>query len=1435
MKKSYFYGFDKENRLMDVLLLWCAWLTLPLANGQATNNITTTIGQYQSSSASSCVGDTISIPITIQMGAGIGVSAFSFAVNYDTTRLQCVSAPNNIHPAIEASFLSNCGFFNGLGPNSLQSGRQFRVAWFDLNPVSFSGVMFQLRFRILSSGTSAISWDLATPGNCEYADVNADIIPNCNFINGSISCGSNCTRPSATLQVNGQTTFCSGSNVVLQANTGSGLSYLWKRNGLILSGATSSSYTATESGSYSVIVRTSSNCASTQVAPVLVESIERPAALISAVGSSALCNGQTVTLQANTGTDLSYQWLFSGNPITGAVGPTHTTAIPGQYSVNVSRNRGTISCGRISNTITVSQAPTLIAQISPSGNISVCGNENVTLSAVTGNGYAYAWIRNGQAIPGAIGSSFQPQEPGAYQIVISQGNCTATSAATIIELKPKLFFSSTLACVNDTVEIPVLGTRFDSVSAISLALNYNPLSMTYVGYSALHPLLAGTAQIGTIGNQVRLAWASLNSLNSAVQDTLLRFRFVIQQPGILEWNTATVGDCELAGPDGQLLPYCFENSATAIIDTVQILSTTQGPVEIFEGDTASLTVNSLHAISYQWQYRSVGSFAWNSVTNSSEWAGAQSNSLTVLNATYQRPQRIYRLSLSNGCQDWYSSEILVRVRQRIAISLGNVTACSDDTISIPLVVTGGREINAVSLVITLPTGSAQWLSWNPSPLMPNPSAWIANANGNQIRLVWNSINSAAVPNGTALGDLVFVAQAGGPITWNTSNPGDCELADADGQVIPTQFFSGSLLANPLPSNQITASNAMICPSGNGGTTTLSADPSAGNQYQWYLNGQVLVGAQFAQYVTSTPGAYSVFITTALGCSRWTQPQAIAYYCASNPTLAVHGSATSCDTAVILLASTSCGPQQITWFKNGIILPGVSGYQYAASSTGTYTIQATDISSGCVQSSSSISVSIHPLPVASIVAMSSPSICLGDSVQLVGTAAAGIQYQWILNGNPILGQQGQTLWANGAGEYSLITTNSAGCTNISSLITVNTRNCNELSGSVNYHNPATTPLPQSKIYLFRSNIGTSGPWVLSDSTLSGSGGAYRFEQYPNGDYRVKATPALPWNGVNGTDALFILRHNTGLGFTLSGLNLEAADVNANQLVNTGDVLTINRRFSNLLSSFPSGDWASEVQGFTANGQAITRNIRTLCYGDVNGSYNFSSVRLSSRLLLDTKGELNADAPAWTWPIAAVDRQELGAISLVLGLPEGLMVKNVISKIPVGSMEYGMAGQELRIVWHAIEGYIPGPGQVLFELEMESPVSTSRDWSPGQLEIKELSELADVWANPIELGRLSMPKFTKSDKNQDELSVVPNPSNGAAQVRLNLDSQSQQIKVIVRDALGRMVYSESLGDSPSGWHTLDLPSIYWNKGAYSVQVSFIKNGQACLLHQFLHRIN
>ena len=234
-------------------------------------NITTTIGSYNPTSCA--VGDTVVLPVTVSMATGISTAAISLAVDFDTTKLRAlctgsgasISCVTNLNPAIASGFLSNVTNFSNQSPNppyTASTRKQFRAAWFNLVPVAFNGLMFNLRFVVVSTGNSVVKWDVATPGNCEYADEFADVIPNCSFVDGNITCGSApvCVPPPATISAVGTTSLCPGGSVVLNANTGSGLSYQWSNNGISISGATNSTYTATSAGSYSVTVTNAPAC-----------------------------------------------------------------------------------------------------------------------------------------------------------------------------------------------------------------------------------------------------------------------------------------------------------------------------------------------------------------------------------------------------------------------------------------------------------------------------------------------------------------------------------------------------------------------------------------------------------------------------------------------------------------------------------------------------------------------------------------------------------------------------------------------------------------------------------------------------------------------------------------------------------------------------------------------------------------------------------------------------------------------------------------------------------------------------------------------------------------------------------------------------------------------------------------------------------------------
>jgi len=98
-----------------------------------------------------------------------------------------------------------------------------------------------------------------------------------------------------------------------------------------------------------------------------------------------------------------------------------------------------------------------------------------------------------------------------------------------------------------------------------------------------------------------------------------------------------------------------------------------------------------------------------------------------------------------------------------------------------------------------------------------------------------------------------------------------------------------------------------------------------------------------------------------------------------------------------------------------------------------------------------------------------------------------------------------------------------------------------------------------------------------------------------------TYAVPWGGVNATDALGISRAFASL-VTLSPLRFKAADVNGNGAVNNTDALLVNRRSAGMVGSFAGGDWVDDNPGpWMAGIPGVPGTIRALCKGDVNGSY------------------------------------------------------------------------------------------------------------------------------------------------------------------------------------------------------------------------------------------
>ncbi len=182
--------------------------------------------------------------------------------------------------------------------------------------------------------------------------------------------------PTSAITPAGPTTFCAPGSVALNANTGGGLTYQWQLGGASIGGATGSSYTASGSGNYTVIV-TQTGC-STLSSPVTVTA--QVLAVAPITGTSSVCMGSTTPLADATagGTWISGNMGTAIVNASGVVTGVAAGIVPISYSF-------TNTCGTIVATVNVVvHAPDVVAPIS--GALSVCQGSTTSLADVTPSG-----------------------------------------------------------------------------------------------------------------------------------------------------------------------------------------------------------------------------------------------------------------------------------------------------------------------------------------------------------------------------------------------------------------------------------------------------------------------------------------------------------------------------------------------------------------------------------------------------------------------------------------------------------------------------------------------------------------------------------------------------------------------------------------------------------------------------------------------------------------------------------------------------------------------------------------------------------------------------------------------------------------------------------------------------------------------------------------
>ncbi|MEP7376421.1 MAG: ELWxxDGT repeat protein [Chitinophagaceae bacterium] len=273
--------------------------------------------------------------------------------------------------------------------------------------------------------------------------------------------GCSVTSPAVTVTVNtvplaavvaaGATSFCAGKNVLLKAINGTGYTYQWRKNGINIPQEITSSYTATSTGVYSVVVTNATGCSTASSVGISVAVTTAPLATVAIAGPATFCEGKNVLLKAIAGTGYTYQWKKNGVNIAGQTQSNYTAIATGLYTVTVTNAEG---CSTLSGAINVTVTPAPVTAINANGPLIFPQGGNVILSAAAATGNTYQWKKDGVNITGAISESYSASVSGAYTVVITNGQgCQAVSQETIVSVTQTRPITKAFNEGNDFVKI----------------------------------------------------------------------------------------------------------------------------------------------------------------------------------------------------------------------------------------------------------------------------------------------------------------------------------------------------------------------------------------------------------------------------------------------------------------------------------------------------------------------------------------------------------------------------------------------------------------------------------------------------------------------------------------------------------------------------------------------------------------------------------------------------------------------------------------------------------------------------------------------------------------------------------------------------------------------------------------------------------------------
>jgi len=721
---------------------------------------------------------------------------------------------------------------------------------------------------------------------------------------------------------------CDGDSVVLTASPAG--SYNWN-NGQTTQTIVVTQANITPSGVYQYAVLNSSPAcfaSSKQVKVIFVT----PTATITPLGSTALCPGGSVVLQANPGS--SYLWS------NGATSDSIVVSAAGTYTVTVTQFG---NCYAVSTPVVVTQSAPVAAI---NGVLTICSGSNTTLTATAGASYLWSTGATTQSV--SVGTS------NTYTVTVTySGGCTATASVNVTA---------------NTNPVPSITGNNSICQGQSSTINAG----SYAGYLWSTGATAATINVNTAGNYSVTVTDANGCTGTASFNLTVNAN---PTPTITGVTSFCAGGNSTLNAGGGYTNYLWSGGATT--QTINVTAGGNYAVTVTNASGCTATTNKVITVNALPVPSVTGTLAFCSGKNTTltvpgSYASYQwSNGATTSNITVNTASTFtVTVTDANGCTGSKSATTTINTNPVPSIT-GNSSICQGQSSTINAgsyagyswstgAATATINVNTAgnySVTVTDANGCTGTASFNlavnaiPTPTITGVTSFCAggnstlNAGGGYTNYLWNGGATTQTINVTA----------GGNYAVTVTNAAGC-----------TATTNKVITVNALPVPAISGP-AGICP---GASANLFAGSYA--SYLW-SNGNTT-----PSITTNVSGNYTVTVTDANGCVGSSNYNLLAF---QNPIPVISGTAAICQNQNSVLDAGSFASWQ---WSTGAVSQTISVTQ-----SGTYSVTVTN-TDGCV-ASTSFNVVVNPLPVPIISGTS--AFCSGNSSVLTTGGGSFTSYQW----------------------------------------------------------------------------------------------------------------------------------------------------------------------------------------------------------------------------------------------------------------------------------------------------------------------------------------------------------------------------------------------------------------------------------------------------------